>query len=93
MLKRVLLRLWNDSDSVFIAVEDSGPGISNEDLTRLFKPFASTKQTSERLGLGLALSYEMIKTLGGTIEVRNISPGGAEFTVRIPEFKCSEQQE
>lgn len=83
-LKRVILRLDYDRERAIVSVEDSGPGIRDEHLTRVFEPFFSTKQVGEGLGLGLALAYGLIESFGGTIEGSNSPRGGAVFTLRFP---------
>jgi len=63
-------------------VQDSGPGIPSEDLSRIFDPFFSTK--AKGTGLGLAIAREVISAHGGNISVANNKGGGACFTVSLP---------
>ena len=70
-----------------IAVEDTGPGIADEHLTQVFEPFFSTKQIGDGLGLGLALSFGIIQSFGGTIEGGNSPQGGAVFALRFPRLR------
>ncbi len=65
-----------------ISVVDSGPGIPDAMLQRLFTPFATSKPHGT--GLGLAISRRIVEAHGGRIEVRNRSSGGAEATVFVP---------
>lgn len=64
-----------------ITVADNGPGISPNDLTRLFLPFFTTKP--EGTGLGLAVVQKIAMHHGGSVEARNV-PGGAEFLLWLP---------
>ena len=67
---------------VRVEISDSGGGISNEDLARLFEPFFSTK--SNGTGLGLSVSYNIIQNHGGDIQVESIPGEGTCFTIDLP---------
>jgi two-component system NtrC family sensor kinase len=69
--------------SVEISVEDDGCGIRAEDMTRLFEPFFTTK-IRRGTGLGLAVTWGIVKAHGGTIDVRSEQDKGTRFTVRLP---------
>ncbi len=69
---------------VEIAVTDTGAGIPNNELANLFDPFYSTKQAGRGLGLGLSISYGLVRDMGGTITVRSRPGQGSTFTVRLP---------
>ena len=66
----------------FVLVRDHGPGFSDEALQRAFDPFYST--SPEGLGLGLPHARRLIEQMGGQIELRNVSDGGAEVGVSFP---------
>lgn len=70
--------------SVAVLFEDSGPGIAEESLSRIFEPFFTTKDVGKGAGLGLSVSYGIIKSMGGSIRASNHSGKGALFTVEIP---------
>ncbi|MDZ7312480.1 MAG: cache domain-containing protein [candidate division KSB1 bacterium] len=69
---------------VEIKFSDTGPGIKEEDKSRLFEPFFSTKEVGKGTGLGLAISYSIIQKHEGTIEVQSEVGKGATFTVKLP---------
>jgi len=68
---------------VEISVEDTGRGISREDLAKLFEPFFTTKGV-RGTGLGLAITWGIIESHGGTIEVESEKGAGSRFTVCLP---------
>ncbi len=71
-------------DTVSIAFHDTGVGISRDDQKKIFKPFFSTKPDVEGTGLGLSVSYGIVRGHGGDLRVSS-SPGqGATFTVILP---------
>jgi two-component system sensor histidine kinase HydH len=63
-------------------VRDTGPGIAQEMLPRLFRPFVSGKETG--LGLGLVISQRIAENHGGSLRGGNRPEGGACFVVRLP---------
>ncbi|MGV8833354.1 MAG: ATP-binding protein [Devosia sp.] len=69
--------------SVEVSVRDNGPGIAVEDLNQIFDPFFTTKQIGQGLGLGLSISYNIIKDFGGTLSAHNAEAGGACFVVSL----------
>jgi signal transduction histidine kinase len=69
---------------VEIKVKDNGFGISKKVLDKIFQPFFTTKPTGQGTGLGLSLSYDIIKAHGGEIKVETKEGEGAEFTICLP---------
>ena len=67
-----------------IRVKDNGLGISSKLLDKIFQPFFTTKPTGEGTGLGLSLSYDIIKAHGGQIRVESGENEGASFIVVLP---------
>lgn len=63
---------------------DTGAGIAREDLGRVFDPFFTTKSPGEGTGLGLWLSYEIIKNYNGEITVESEVGKGSKFTLSFP---------
>jgi two-component system NtrC family sensor kinase len=78
----VRLRTRRDGNSAAIDVEDDGVGIAPEILPRLFDPFVSTKEGGN--GLGLALTQEIVREHGGTLDVKSSLGVGTTFTLRLP---------
>jgi len=71
-------------DHVRILFQDNGPGISEENLARIFNPFFTTKEVGKGTGLGLSLCYGIINEHGGTIIVRSKPGEGATFLIDLP---------
>lgn len=69
---------------VLIEVTDNGSGIDKKNLSRIFDPFFSTKPTGEGTGLGLSVSYGIIKNHGGHIDVASEPGKGSTFTLKLP---------
>ncbi|MFH2040393.1 MAG: ATP-binding protein, partial [Chloroflexota bacterium] len=61
-----------------------GPGISEENLEQIFDPFFTTKDVGHGVGLGLAISYGIIREHNGTTTVKSKIGEGTTFTVRLP---------
>jgi two-component system NtrC family sensor kinase len=78
------LRTTSTEGWVELQVADSGSGISEGHLPKLFDPFFTTKEEGKGTGLGLAVTYAIIREHGGKITARNRPEGGAVFTVALP---------
>lgn len=82
--------LFTAPDVVRVIVQDSGPGIPDENLDRIFDPFFTTKDPGKGTGLGLAICARLAEGMGGRMSVENTSTGGARFTVRLPAISQEE---
>ncbi len=71
-------------DSIEILISDTGSGIPQEYVGKIFDPFYTTKESAKGTGLGLAVSYGIIKKHGGEIEVKSTPGSGSTFVVRLP---------
>ena len=81
----VRVQASGDEDGWKVVVEDSGPGIAPEILSRIFEPFFTTREEGEGTGLGLSVSLGIVERQGGGIDADGGAKGrGARFTVRIP---------
>lgn len=76
---RILTRL--DDDKIKIRVKDNGMGIPQKTIAKIFQPFFTTKPPGSGTGLGLSLSYDIVKMHGGELKVRSIEGEETEFTV------------
>jgi len=72
-------------DKVLITVKDNGTGIPSKIVDKIFQPFFTTKPTGQGTGLGLSLSYDIIKAHGGELKVETKENEGTEFTIVLPE--------
>ena len=66
-----------------LSVADTGPGLSEETLQRLFEPFVTTKQSGT--GLGLTIVERIAEVHGGTVTAENVAGQGARFTLHLPQ--------
>jgi len=78
-----------EGGQVVITVSDNGPGIAPEVLEKVFDPFFSTKDVGQGLGLGLSISYNILRDFGGSIRAENYA-GGARFIVSLPHLAAAE---
>ncbi len=79
-------------NKVAIKVADTGHGVKKKDLPRIFDPFFTTKPTGEGTGLGLSVSYGIVKSHGGDILVESEPGKGTQFTVFLPVVSPEIQQ-
>ena len=82
------LRLGNDDmpagDYVYIRIGDTGTGIAEDNLSRIFDPFFSTKEIGKGTGLGLSTVYGIVRQTGGYVQVSSTVGKGTEFTIYLP---------
>jgi len=80
----VTLRTKRNGDQVLISVRDNGNGIPTKVLDKIFQPFFTTKPTGQGTGLGLSLSYDIVKAHGGMLKVETKEGVGSEFCIQLP---------
>jgi two-component system, NtrC family, sensor kinase len=73
-----------DGNKVLISVKDNGNGIPQKILDKIFQPFFTTKPTGQGTGLGLSLSYDIVKAHGGELKVETKEGEGSEFMILLP---------
>ena len=78
------LRSRQQDGSIMVEIQDNGPGIAPENLSRIFDPFFTTKEVGQGTGLGLSICYGIIQEHKGAIAARNAPEGGAVFSVELP---------
>ena len=71
-------------DKIEIVIQDNGVGIPQKVVDKIFQPFFTTKPTGEGTGLGLSLSYDIVKAHGGEIKLATKEREGTEFTIQLP---------
>ncbi len=81
--KRLHLCAQQSGDLVQITLRDHGPGVPDGLQARIFDPFFSTKEVGKGLGLGLSISYNIVRDFGGRLSMRNHPEGGAEFLLEL----------
>lgn len=85
----LILKTGKKNGEFFISVTDTGIGIPESNMKRIFEPFFTTKQIGKGTGLGLAVSYGIVKMHKGRIDVKsnadpNVGPTGTTFTIYLP---------
>jgi signal transduction histidine kinase len=80
----VEISTFHEENMGVVRIKDSGCGIPPELLAQIWNPFYTTKTVGQGLGLGLAITYNIIQRQGGEIQVESQQGEGATFTVRLP---------
>lgn len=83
---KISSRVTEDGKAVCLEISDTGHGIDEENVSRVFNPFFTTKQQGEGTGLGLSISYHIIKDHEGTIEVQSQKDKGTTFLITLPVY-------
>ena len=82
--KRISIESSLSKDEAIITFTDTGSGISEGNLTKIFEPFFTTKSSGTGTGLGLWVSYGIIKSFQGNLEVQSNTGLGTTFTIKLP---------
>jgi len=80
----VTVKTQSMGDEILLSISDNGIGIPEKVVAKIFQPFFTTKPTGEGTGLGLSLSYDVIKAHGGKIQVKSEEGKGTEFIITLP---------
>lgn len=88
---RLWVRSFDTEGAVVVEIQDSGPGISAEVLSRVFESFYTTKPRGVGTGLGLPISRDIVLSLGGKIEAESEPGCGALFRVTLPSVAAKDQ--
>ncbi len=89
--KVITLTTVPEGEFAVVRVRDTGPGVPDPLVPRLFTPFFTTKEPGEGTGLGLSLSYRIAGAHGGSLVYRRAGGGGAEFTLTLPIARGEQQ--
>lgn len=81
------LTCWTESNKLVITCSDTGQGMTQSDLEKVFNPFFTTKQTGEGTGLGLYITYNQIQKMNGQITVESTPDVGTTFRIELPRLK------
>ena len=81
--RRISVFAAQANDKILLTIRDHGPGVPPAIATRIFDPFFTTKRVGSGLGLGLSISYNIMKDFGGDLRVSNEADGGAAFTLEF----------
>lgn len=81
------IRSYLENQFIIVEIADNGIGISMDDIHNVMLPFYTTKETGKGVGLGLSICYQMLKEMGGTIEITSDSSSGTKIKLAIPEQK------
>jgi two-component system C4-dicarboxylate transport sensor histidine kinase DctB len=82
--KRLNITVSTEQDKALLSVSDTGTGLSEDTIKQLFEPFYTTKPSGIGMGLGLAISSNIIAEVGGTLTAENNDSGGSRFLVAVP---------
>jgi len=82
--RQLTVNVERDGAWALVGVADTGPGIPAEILTHLFEPFFTTKPQGKGLGLGLAISEQIVREFGGELRAEVTAAGGARFVIALP---------
>jgi len=82
--KKLIVKTAKKKNEVIITFENTGPSIPKDKIGQIFDPFFTTKEVGEGTGLGLFVSFGIIKDHGGPMRVENINGSGVRFTIALP---------
>ncbi|MEE4111415.1 MAG: PAS domain S-box protein, partial [Desulfobacteraceae bacterium] len=81
--RNIFIETYLDKDDVVCAVADTGSGIPEENRDKIFEPFFTTKEVGQGMGLGLAITYGIVRDYGGSISVNSKVGHGTRFELRF----------
>ena len=91
--EKILINAKKHKKTLLVEIIDQGKGIKSDDFSKIFDPFFTTKSEGEGTGLGLSVSYGIIKHHGGTISIENMREGGVKVTITLPMKHTIENKE
>ena len=90
---RITVKTSSSPENIFVEISDTGEGIPAEIQNKIFDPFFTTKAPGKGKGLGLAISYNIVKRFNGDIHVKSEKDKGATFTITLPLENTMPQQQ
>ncbi len=81
---KITITTKENMDTVIVSIEDTGVGMTIEQIKQVFNPFFTTKEVGKGTGLGLSVSLSIVESMGGIIDVQSIKGSGSIFTVVLP---------
>ena len=92
--KELWIRLYaKDSDTICLQVSDTGCGIGDDAMQKIFEPFYTTKGSRQGTGLGLSVVQNMVTSVGGSIRVESKADAGTTFILEIPQSRSEEEKD
>ena len=82
--KKIVIKTLNTDQAIQIWFSDTGPGIQDKEVTRIFDPFYTTKEPGKGTGLGLSVCYRIVEGLGGTIRAESTPGIGTSIIITLP---------
>ncbi len=89
--KWIRVTAWTEDETLFLQVDDNGPGLGDTPPDQLFDPFYSSRKSEEGTGLGLAIVKTYVEHFKGSITVKNLDNSGARFQLQFP--TCKQERE
>ena len=89
---QVLIRSVIQDQHILIFIKDNGPGISKAAQAKVFDPFFTTKAVGEGTGLGLSVTYNLVKKMGGRIQINSQEGKFCEFILTLPYQESTDNQ-
>ncbi len=80
----IYIRTKDDGKNIIVEIEDTGVGIPQENISKVFEPFYTTKGVGEGTGLGMSISYKIIESHNGKINIESEVGKGTKFTITLP---------
>lgn len=92
MNKKISIKSRTDGDKIIVEVKDNGIGMTKDQLHKVFEPFFTTKPPGKGMGLGMSISYGIVKAHDGKIEISSEKDKGTLITVSLPVRKIAAEE-